>query len=293
MENKTEFKDCALVLEGGGSRGVFTGGYLDYLMEKDVYLPYCIGVSAGACNALDYASGQIGRTRDCFIIRDKHLRPLKVSNMLTKKYLYDMDLMFVDYPNRYVPFDFKGYQKRGMRVEMGVADLANAKAGYLSEYEDPSELLRICRASCSLPFMAPPVRINGHRYMDGGLADSMPYGRALMLGYKKIVVILTQKKGYKKSLKSKMNPIIKKVYRDEPMLLRMMFRRPYVYNRQLDILDRLEREDRPGRRFFVVNPEESVVSRTESDVHKLDAFYQHGYNLAKEQFNGLMEFLKA
>ena len=37
--------DWALVLEGGGMRGVFTSGVLDYLMDKNIYFPYTIGVS--------------------------------------------------------------------------------------------------------------------------------------------------------------------------------------------------------------------------------------------------------
>ena len=39
-----------LVLEGGGMRGVFTCGVLDYLMDHDIRFPYVIGVSAGACS---------------------------------------------------------------------------------------------------------------------------------------------------------------------------------------------------------------------------------------------------
>ena len=35
-----------LVLEGGGMRGVFTCGVLDYLMDHDIRFPYVIGVSA-------------------------------------------------------------------------------------------------------------------------------------------------------------------------------------------------------------------------------------------------------
>ena len=54
----------ALVLEGGGMRGIFTGGVLDYLMEQHMQFSYLIGVSAGACNAMDMVSEQIGRTRD-------------------------------------------------------------------------------------------------------------------------------------------------------------------------------------------------------------------------------------
>ena len=39
---------ATLVLEGGATRGVFTSGVLDYLMEQDFYTSHVIGVSAGA-----------------------------------------------------------------------------------------------------------------------------------------------------------------------------------------------------------------------------------------------------
>ena len=51
---------AGMILEGGGTRGVFTAGVLDYFMEQGLYLPYVIGVSAGACNAVNYVSHQKG-----------------------------------------------------------------------------------------------------------------------------------------------------------------------------------------------------------------------------------------
>lgn len=60
-------KKATLVLEGGATRGIFTSGALDYLMERDLYFSDVIGVSAGSCNAVDYVSRQPGRTRDCMI----------------------------------------------------------------------------------------------------------------------------------------------------------------------------------------------------------------------------------
>ena len=60
---------ATIVLEGGATRGVFTSGVLDYLMEKDLYFSNVIGVSAGSCNAVDYVSKQPGRTRDCMMIK--------------------------------------------------------------------------------------------------------------------------------------------------------------------------------------------------------------------------------
>lgn len=62
-----------LVLEGGASRGVFTAGVLDYWMEQGITFPYVVGVSAGACNAADLVSKQIGRTRNTMIHKDKNM----------------------------------------------------------------------------------------------------------------------------------------------------------------------------------------------------------------------------
>ena len=71
LEGKKNMKEAALILEGGAVRGVFTSGVLDYLMEKELSFSYVVGVSAGACNAVDYVSWQPGRTRDCMIPKDK------------------------------------------------------------------------------------------------------------------------------------------------------------------------------------------------------------------------------
>ena len=60
-------KQAGMILEGGGTRGVFTAGVLDYFMEQELYLPYVIGVSAGACNAVNYVSHQLGRMKTCTI----------------------------------------------------------------------------------------------------------------------------------------------------------------------------------------------------------------------------------
>ena len=68
-----DMQKATLVLEGGATRGVFTSGVLDYLMEQEFYTSHVIGVSAGACNAVDYVSRQPGRTRDCMIPTDKNL----------------------------------------------------------------------------------------------------------------------------------------------------------------------------------------------------------------------------
>lgn len=279
--------DTALVLEGGGSRGVFTAGILDYFMEKDIYFPYVVGVSAGACNALDYCSKQIGRSRDTFIIRDKSLKSVSFGNFIKTGYFYDMDKPFYEFPYKYFPFDFETFKSSGIICEMVATDIDTGKSVYLTDNNDNDRILNICRASSTLPLLAPIVHLDGRRYMDGGLSDSIPYGRSIMQGYKKHVVILTREMGYRKKLKSKSIDLVRQVYKNEPVLVRTCMKRPKVYNRQLDILERLEREGR----VFVIRPTEKPVGRIENNLDRLDSFYQHGYNTAIRVFDDMMEYL--
>ena len=108
-----------MVLEGGATRGVFTSGALDYLMEKDVYLSHVIGVSAGSCNGVDYVSRQPGRTRDCMIQKDKEYNYyFGLKDFIKEKSVLDMDMVFDRYPNEIFPFDFDTYFASEMECEI-------------------------------------------------------------------------------------------------------------------------------------------------------------------------------
>ena len=49
----------ALVLEGGGLRGVFTAGVIDCLLDNEIFFDYVVGVSAGACNTIAYLAKEV------------------------------------------------------------------------------------------------------------------------------------------------------------------------------------------------------------------------------------------
>ena len=164
----------SLVLEGGGSRGVFTAGVLDYLMEKEVKFPYVVGVSAGSCNALDYVSWQPGRTRDCMIIEDKANSYIATKEALKKHELFDMDMLFDKYPNELFPFDFDTFFQSDTECELVVTNCQTGDAEYMTEKHDRRRLMDIGRASSSIPVVSPMVEIDGVPYLDGGIADSIP-----------------------------------------------------------------------------------------------------------------------
>ncbi len=282
-------KKTGLVLEGGANRGVFTAGVLDYLMEQELYLPYVIGVSAGACNAVDYVSRQIGRTRDCMIPENKKNSYMGLRALLRSRTLYDMDMIFYKYPKELFPFDFDVYKASPIRCEMAVTNCLTGKAEYLDDREDEDRLLSICRASSSMPVVSRMVDLDGTPYLDGGLADSVPLARLLREGCKKAVVVLTRNEGYRKSLSRKAAAIYRRVYgKQYPELLKTIYRRPAVYNRTMELIERLEREGR----IFVIRPQVPVISRTEHRTEVLQGFYKHGYDQMQERYPELLAYLE-
>lgn len=283
----TEKNEAALILEGGGTRGVFTSGVLDRIMEQRVEFSYVVGVSAGACNAIDYVSEQADRTRKCTIPEDKKNSYLGLRQTLKNHTLFDMDMLFDRYPNEIYPFDYDTYFKSDKRCELVVTNCITGQAEYMEEHSDKERLMAICRASSSIPGGCPMVMIDEVPYLDGGIADSIPIRHAMKEGYRKNVVILTRNYGYRKKKPQKSKMFYAAAFRKYPNLVHTLLNRYQKYNRTLELIEKWEKEGR----IFVIRPEVRTVSRTETDPKELQAFYQHGYDLMGQKLHELQEYL--
>lgn len=283
-------KKATLVLEGGATRGVFTSGALDYLMEKDVYLSHVIGVSAGACNAVGYVSRQPGRTRDCMIPADKNGNYYYgFRDWVKEKSIMNMDLIFDKFPNEIIPFDFDTYFNSEIKCELVTTNCLTGKAEYMTEDQDRERLMKICRASSSMPLLTPIVNVDDTPYLDGGLADSVPIRRAQELENEKIVVILTKNRGYRKKVMSPaIQKLYKRAYKSYPNLVRTIFRRSFEYNKTMNYVDQLEKNGK----IFVLRPQVRPVSRLERNKESLYAFYEHGYHYMERKYEDLMKYLE-
>ena len=288
MLEELKKKKAGLVLEGGSSRGVFTAGTLDYLMEQDFMFPYVVGVSAGACNALSYAAKQIGRSYNCFAPPKKEDQYKNSLRKAVKQHsVYDMDKLFETFPKETFPYDFEAYLKVGMKCEMVVTNVYTGKAEYLSETESMERLCKICRASASLPVASPMVTIDGVPYLDGGLVDSVPLVHSIKTGHKKNLVILTRPRGYRKKFPSESARLYIAFFKKYPNLVKSIYYRPYYYNKTMELIERLEDEEK----IFVLRPTIPCPGRTEMDQEKLRAFYQNGYDLMEMEFERMQKFM--
>lgn len=283
-------KTGTLVLEGGATRGVFTSGVLDYLMEQDLYLSHVIGVSAGSCNGVDYISRQPGRTKDCMIHREKEYDYyMGIRKFIKEKSLLNMDLLFDKFPNEIYPFDFETYFQSGITAEWVMTNCVTGEAEYADDRSDKERLMKICRASSSMPLLSPIVNVDGAPYLDGGLSDSIPLDRAMQHGERKIVVVSTKNKGYRKHMLTRGEVrLYASAYKKYPKLVRTIRRRPLMYNHTMERIERLEAEGK----IFVIRPEIELISRIERDMDKLTGFYRHGYEQMDRQYQALIEYLE-
>ena len=278
--------DIGLILEGGGMRGVFTAGVLDFFLDKGIRFARCLGVSAGACHACSYLAGQRGRA---FAVATDYLhdrRYCSLYSLLTSGDLFGAELVYHEIPDRLYPIDNAAFLRCGTVFQACVTNCQTGKAEYLP-IRDLKKDIDCIRASSSLPLLANTVVINGRPYLDGGIADSIPLRQSIRQGCLKNVVVLTQHRGYRKP-KNRLLPLLKIKYHAYPQLLRALETRHLRYNQTLVSL---ADEERHGRAFVIAPPRPLGLGRIEKDREKLEKAYRLGYIEAARRYTALQAFL--
>lgn len=269
-------RKTALVLEGGGMRGVFTSGVLDAFMKHDLTFPYIVAVSAGACNGMSYVSHQPRRARISNINYLARYKYIGLRHLVTQGCIFDRELLYDKFPNQYLPFDFDTFFSSPMTFEMVTTNCLTGQPMYLSERHDRQRALDIVRASSSLPYVSKIVDVDGIPMLDGGIVDSIPLQHAIDMGHPTNVLVLTRNRGYRNTGKDMKIPRF--IYRKYPRLRVALSRRLAAYNAQLEYVERMEDEGR----VICIRPERPMeVDRIEKDIAKLERLYEEGFALGE------------
>lgn len=267
------YDNVGLVLEGGAMRGMFTAGVLDILMENDLYINNCVGVSAGAVFGCNYKSRQIGRTirynkRFC-----RNWRYCSLRSWLLTGNIYGARFGYHKLPYELDIFDRKTFQESPMNFYVGATNMISGKCDFFKSESGGDEDLLWYRASASMPVVSRIVRINGTPYLDGGSADSIPLDFMEGLGFRKNVVLLTQPEGFVKQPNS-MLPLIRMKYgRKYPLYVKVLEERHNAYNRTLAVIKEKEKE---GTVFAIRPPEALNIKSVVHDPDELERVYQIG-----------------
>lgn len=260
----------ALVLEGGGMRGYFNAGVLDALMEEGMQFPYVIGVSAGAANSFSYVSGQYERNKQ--IIEQWVCDPRYIGkrNLFTCGSVMNMDFIFREMPQRYLPVDWDSFYQSPIHYLVGAFDLISGQTRWLTK-QDIDEQADVLIASCSLPFVSKIVRRQGRLLLDGGLVDAIPIHKSMQDGNGFHVICMTQNPGYVKQPNGMR--LAKIFYRKYPKLIEALESRHRHYNEQVKLCEQLEREGKA----IIIRPQKKVcVGRLERDRQKILDLYFEG-----------------
>ena len=268
----------AVIFEGGGMRGLYTAGVTDALMDGNYLADAVYGVSAGACHAISYLSNQQGRARRVninYCTRSDYCGPLC---LIREHSVFGWNLMFHRIPEEFDPVNYDTFfrncnSSQTQRIfTLCVTNALTGEPAYLIP-KTSQEVLQYAQASSSLPFACPPVLIRGVPYFDGGISDSIPVGKALTDGYTRLLIVLTQSIGYRKK-EQQHTRLIRTFYRKYPRLAEKIISRPEMYNKELDLVARLEQK---GSAVVLRPPAAVNVSRMERNPEKLQKLYEAGY----------------
>ena len=275
-----------LILEGGGMRGVYTAGVLDFFLDKGILLDNCFGVSAGACHACSYLAGQRGRAFATAVDYLGDKRYCSLHSLITTGDMFGAEMLYETIPKELYPIDNASFLKNTAVFQAVVTNCETGKA----EYPVIKDLLRdigYVRASSSLPLVSRIVKIGGKPYLDGGIADSIPVRQSVLQGNLKNVVVLTRHRQYRKG-ENKLMPLLKMKYKAYPKLVESLQSRHIRYN---ETLEYIAGEEQKGN-LFVIAPQEPLgLSRVEKNREKLQKAYETGYADARRSFSAVKGFI--
>ena len=274
-------KKTALIIEGGGQRGVFSFGITDTFINRN-YDPFdiYIGVSNGVAVLCWYLIKETDNNLDKMLYAAKG-DYLSYKNIFTGKDILKFHQMYEDGEKMFNPSMEKIRNNlKGKNYIAVVTDAIKANAEYYS-FGD-SEWMPKMIASGTLPILVKtPSLIDGRRKFDGGIADPIPVEKAYKMGAKKIIVIRTYEKNFRRKLKLE-NYIGALLSSQYPSLKKALLEHDKTYNRALDFINN------PPHDCEIVQlcpPKKLKSKRDTKNIEVLKADYKLGKSVAEEFLN--------
>lgn len=279
---------AGLVLEGGGMKGIYTAGVLDFFLDKEIEFSSCYGVSAGACCLCSYLSGQKKRAYRINVDYLDQKAYCSVESLIKTGDLFGVDMCYGLIPDYLDPYDYDAFSRYQGKAYAVVTNIKTGEPEYMPLRDMHQDTIAV-RASSSLPLVARNVKIGDELYLDGGISDSIPIRRSMKDGNRKNVIILTKEEGYIRQPANVAElALIRARYMRYPKVYECMRERHLTYNNTLQYIEEMQSQ---GKVFVIRPKQKSDVGRVEKDKAKLDALYEEGYRDAENCYLELLEYL--
>ena len=261
---------------GGGMRGSFTAGIYDYLNDQGVQpFDYLIGVSAGSGNMVSYLARQRGRNMRFYLDYAFRREYMSMHNMLRKGSYINLDYPYtiLSGPDGEDPVDLEAFNASAARYEAVVTDAVTGNPVYYDKAELAGGNFDPIKASCAVPGACRPYPVKGRPGFDGGVADPVPYRRALEQGCDRVVVLLTRPADYLRP-RLEHQEVLEKALRPWPNTYAALLRRSIRYNQDVVDIKAMERE---GRALLIAPADIAGMATLTRDRAAVERLYHMGY----------------
>lgn len=284
--------NTALFFEGGSTRAAYTSAVATCFLQQGVYFDMVYGISAGSSNLVNYLSRDIWRTSESFtgFIGDPNVGNVK--SFLRHQGLFNVEYIYGDVsgPEGSIPFDFETFFENPAKFCIVSFDRDTGEDLYFTRenVKTDEQLMACVRASSTLPVIMPPPTIDGHVCYDGGFATGggLPLKRIEEDGYKRVVVIRTRPRGYRKE---ESYDVAERMFWHRPHMREAIATRSARYNESCDLLDQWEADGRA----YVFYPDDLTLTGTERDVNLLRKNFNHGFQQISKELPAILEYVQA
>ena len=264
-----------IVDAGGGYRGIYAAGVLDYCLDKGINFDLGIGVSAGCANLGSFVSRQPRRNYRFYTEYGHRKEYASAYNFLTKKTFIDMDYVYNTLSNSdgEYPIDYETFRSNSMDFVVVATDAITGKARYFTKKEIKQDDYAPMKASCAIPYVCHPYEVDGREYFDGALSDPVPMQKAFDLGCDKVIVLLTKPRNYIRT-PDRDEPLARLIEKDYPAASRAVRQRAKLYNEEMSMAKLYART---GKVLIVAPDDTCGCSTLTRDPEHLHALYSKGY----------------
>lgn len=265
----------AVVDVGGGMRGIYAAGVLDYCMDHGITFDLGVGVSAGSANISSFIARQRGRNYPFYTDY-----PHRKEYMGFHELVHDHSYLNLEYVYGTIsntggenPLDFSAFQANPMEF---IAVATNAETGepvYLTKADMRRDDYSVLMASSAIPFVCHPYRVRGIDCYDGALSDTVPIQKAFDAGCEKVVLLLTKPLGVLRTSKNdrRLARLIQKKY---PISAEQLRNRAQRYNDGVAMAKLYAAEGR----LCIIAPEDTCgVDTLTKDREASACLYEKGY----------------
>ena len=260
---------------GGGFRGIYAVGILDYCLDKNIKFDLGIGVSAGSANLISYAAGQRGRNYKFYTDYGFRKQYASMGNFIFKKSYVDMDYVYGTLSNAdgEYPLDYPAFRDNPMEFYVVATDVKTGQAKYFDKGDVRQDDYNIMKASSAIPFVCRPYAVQGRAYYDGALGDPVPVNKAFELGCDRVVVILTRPEHMLRDSKQD-EKIASRIRRRYPNAAEKLCQRAQLYN---ESVAQTQEYAKQGKVLIVAPDDTCGISTLSRKKAALQQLYEKGY----------------